>query len=92
MRSFSGLYFFLRTAVYLITLFSHVIRSHIYINQLFAVGTVFFLTSLTIAIAKPYHKANMNYWDIAILSHLAILCYALSSGVSGVRALLHCKK
>ena len=34
-----------------------------------------------ITIARPYHKAYMNYWDIAILSHLAVLSNILSSGI-----------
>ena len=34
----------------------------------------------TNALAKPYCKAYVNYWDIAILSHLASLLYLLSSG------------
>jgi hypothetical protein len=39
-----------------------------------------FFATLTIAIAKPYRKIYMNYWDIAILSHLTILNLVISSG------------
>ena len=80
MRSFSGIYFFLRGAVYLLSSVSHALQSYIFICDWFTLGTLFFLASLTVAIAKPYCRAYMNYWDIAILSHLAITCYSLSSG------------
>ena len=84
MRGFSGFYFLLRSAVYLSSL-SHAVSLYIYINDWFTLGALFFLAALTMAVAQPYCKAYMNYWDIAILSHLAITCYSLSSGV---RALL----
>ena len=85
MRSFSGLYFFLRAAVYLTSSFSHLLTSYnISIDRRFAVGTLFFLITLTIAIARPYRKAYMNYLDTAILFHLAILCYMLSSNVGAL--------
>ena len=77
MRSFSGLYFFLKIAVYVVSSFSRAIT---FIENWFAIGTLFFFTTLTVAIAKPYHQPYMNYLDITILSHLAITCYALSSG------------
>ena len=80
MRSFSGLYFFLRIAAYLCALFSNFTKPFLYINHWLAVGTLLFFITLTIAIAKPYHKGYMNYWDVAILSHLSILFYVLSSG------------
>ena len=80
MRNFSGLYFFLRVATYLCVLLSHTTKSFLYINHWSAVGTLLFFVTLIIALAKPYHKACMNYWDIAILSNLSILFYVLSSG------------
>ena len=80
MRSFSGLYFFLRIAACLCMLLSHLIEQLLYINQWITLGTLLFFATLTVAIAKPYCKAYMNYWDIAILSNLAILFYVLSSG------------
>ena len=39
-----------------------------------------FFATLAVAIAKPYRKAYMNYWDIAILSHITILLFVISSG------------
>ena len=83
MRSFSGFYFFLRGAVYLISSLSHALSFYIFINDWFTLGTLFFLATLTVAITKPYCKAYMNYCDIAILSHLSVTCYSLSSGARG---------
>ena len=80
MRSFSGLYFLLRITAYLCTLLSHPLWPLLHINKWMTLGTLTFFTTLTIAIAKPYRKAYMNYWDIAILSHLATLLYVLSLG------------
>ena len=65
----------------------HVIKKEVNVSRCFvqshsitAIGTLFFFTTLAVAIAKPYHQPYMNYLDITILSHLAITCYALSSG------------
>ena len=85
MRSFSGFYLLLRGAVYLLSALSHAVSMYIYINNWFTLGTLFFLAALTVAIALPYGKVYMNYWDVAILTHLAVTCYSL---ISGVRALL----
>ena len=80
MRSFSGLYFVLRITAYLCAVLSHLMKSFLHINQWFAVGTLLFFATLAVAIAKPYRKAYMNYWDIAILSHITILLFVISSG------------
>ena len=61
MRSFSGLYFFFRIAACLCALFSNFTKPFLYINHWLAVGTLLFFITLTIAIAKPYHKGYMNY-------------------------------
>ena len=79
-RSFSGLYFYVRIAAYICVLISHLTKPFLHINLWVAVGTLLFFVTLTIAIAKPYRKAYMNYCDIAILSNLATLFYVLSSG------------
>ena len=81
MRSFAGLYFVLRIAAYLSELLSHLVSNYLFINRWLTLGTLLFFTTLTIAIARPYQKAYMNYWDIAILSHLAVLFYILSSDI-----------
>jgi hypothetical protein len=80
MRSFAGLYFILRIAAYICAVLSHLMKPFLHINHWVAVGILLFFTTLTIAIAKPYRKAYMNYWDIAILSHLTILNFVLTSG------------
>ena len=79
MRNFSGLFFFLRVVMPLVSDLSHFLRLYIIFIRWFAIGTIFFFTSLIFAVAKPYRKTCMNYLDITILSHLAITCYALSS-------------
>jgi hypothetical protein len=84
MRSFSGFYFILRIAGYLCGILSHLMKPFLHINRWLATGTLLFFTTLTIAIAKPYRKAYMNYWDIAILSHLTILNFVLSSGNNNI--------
>ena len=81
MRSFAGLYFVLRIAAYLRALLSHLVSKYLFIGRWLTLGTLLFFTTLTIVIARPYQKAYMNYWDIAILSHLAVLFYILSSGI-----------
>ena len=88
MRSFSGLYFCLRIAIVVCLLLQHQMHPYLHIDQFFVVGTLLSFTSLTVAIAKPYRKAYMNYWDIAILSHLATLLYALSSSGSAIHTKL----
>ena len=50
---------------------------YLFISQWFAFGTVFFITTLVMTIAKPYRKAYMNYLDTLLLSNCTILCYAL---------------
>ena len=81
MRSFAGLYFVLRIAACLGALLSHLVSKYLFIGRWLTLGTLLFFTTLTIAIARPYQKAYMNYWDIAILSHLAVLSNILSSGI-----------
>ena len=81
MRSFSGLYIFLGVAAYITVVLTHTVKVHItFINEWFATGTLFFVVTLTITIAKPYQKAYMNYLDTLLLSYNTILCYVLSSG------------
>ena len=80
MRSFSGLYFVLRITAYLCAVLSHLMKPFLHINHWFAIGTLLFFATLAVAIAKPYRKAYMNYWDTAILSHITILLFVISSG------------
>ena len=43
-------------------------------------GTIFFATTLTVAIVMPYRKVYMNYLDILLLSNLTVFSCMLSSG------------
>ena len=77
MRSFSGLYFLLGIIAYFIVVLTRAMSSYLYVSQWFAMGTVFFITTLAITIAKPYRKAYMNHLDALLLSYCAIFCYVL---------------
>ena len=87
MRSFCGLYFFLRMAVLIVGLTSYrLFRSYTeniwMINEIwFPSGVVFMLTALMIALVKPYRKAYMSYVDVLLLSNLALCCFVATSKV-----------
>ena len=51
---------------------------HLYIRQWLALRLLLFFVAVSVAIAKPYRYAYMNYWDIAILFCLATLLCVLS--------------
>ena len=74
MRSFSGLYFFLRIMPYLISSIVPQLKGDSLI-QCFILGTIFFITALVISCVKPYKQAYMNHLDIFLLTYLAFLCY-----------------
>ena len=79
LRSFSGLYFFLRMAVFLVGLLSGVllkVNNNIWMNDAiwFPIGAVFMITALTVALIKPYQKNYMNYLDALLLSNIALCC------------------
>ena len=81
MRSFSGLYFFLRMVAYSTGFLCHRILNHTgFLSDIwYPIGTVFLTVALVIALIKPYKKAYMNYLDTFILSDLSMLCYLMSS-------------
>ena len=76
MRSFSGLYFFLRIVPLLIA----ALLNRNYRARWYYCGTLFFITTFTITFAKPYRKAYMNYLDALLLSNLALLHFILLAG------------
>ena len=76
MRSFSGLYFFLRIVPFLLTALLRVN----YLTRWYYCGTLFFITTFTIAFAKPYRKAYMNYLDALLLSNLTLLSFMVLAG------------
>jgi K+-sensing histidine kinase KdpD len=87
MRSFCGLYFFLRMVVFIVGLASYRLfrryTENIWnINEIwFPSGVVFMLTALVIALVKPYRKAYMSYVDVLLLSNLALCCFVSTSKV-----------
>lgn len=82
MRSFCGLYFFLRMMIVFMAYLSHVIvgKHIIQVPELssYSVGVLLLITTLTIALAKPYKKAYMNYLDVLLLSNFTVLCFTVS--------------
>ena len=77
LRSFSGLYFLLKIAAFLVGLMcDRLLKSNnnIWMTDAlwFPVGTVFMITSLTVALIKPYQKNYMNYLDALLLSNNAL--------------------
>ena len=78
MRSFSGLYF----AVRLILIFASAIIGDLLIskNDLFLLRNIIFtITTLLVALCRPYKKAYMNVLDTLLLAHLGIFCHLMSS-------------
>ena len=76
MRSFSGIYFLLRIMIYLAEAIS---RITLEFDPTLARGFVFSVTALVIALSRPYKKSYMNIMDSILLSHMATLCYIISS-------------
>ena len=86
LRSFSGLYFFLRIALYLLGPLSDSllkINNNIWMTDAiwFPTGTVFMITALTVALIKPYQKNYMNYLDALLLSNIAFCCLVLKAEI-----------
>ena len=85
-RSFSGLYFFLRMALYLLGLLSDrllKVNNNNWMSDAiwFPIGTVFMITALTVALIKPYQKNYMNYLDALLLSNIALCCLVLKAEI-----------
>ena len=79
MRSFSGLYFILILLLYLVKGLG---MTHMHYQPFFVSGILFSITTLTIALAKPYKKAYMTYLDTLILFNLALQSFIISSNVT----------
>lgn len=82
MRSFCGLYFFLRMMIIFAANLPHYIagKHFIQVPELpsYSVGVLLLITTLTMALAKPYKKTYMNYLDVLLLSNFTVLCFTLS--------------
>ena len=87
LRSFSGLYFFLRMAVFLLGLLCSYrrlkVNNNIWTTNAiwFPTVTVLMITALTIALIKPYQKNYMNYLDALLLSNIALCCLVLKAEI-----------
>ena len=77
MRSFSGLYFFLRMVAFLVMCLSRALGRH-HVSQWYSVSILLLITTIAMALAKPYRKAYMNYLDILLLSIFTVLCFTAS--------------
>ena len=80
MRSFSGLYFFLRLMAYLPSLLCRLLSNYFDINKWFILGTFFCIASLFTAFAKPYRQPYMNVLDAFLLLNFALLNFIISAG------------
>ena len=85
-RSFSGLYFFLRIAAFLIGLMCDrllKVNNTLWLTGAlwFPTGTVVMITALTVALIKPYQKNYMNYLDTLLLSNIALCCFVLNTKI-----------
>ena len=87
MRSFSGLYFYLRMVVFIVGQASYRLlkgySENIWLfNEVwFPAGTVFLLTALMIAFIRPYQRPYMSYVDALLLSNLALCCFVTTSKI-----------
>jgi hypothetical protein len=75
-RSFSGLFFLLTIIVSLAQVINH---STFYFEPWLVRGFVFSVAALLIALCRPYKETSMNVVDSIFLTHLATLCYIVSS-------------
>ena len=74
MRSFSGLYFFLRALSGCIRFVFHLLLPNIWLSY----ALLYLSSTLLIACAKPYKKTYMNVIDTIFLSILSTICLLLS--------------
>ena len=82
MRSFSGLYYFVRLLVVITAYLSMKLSTAgewLSDDMWFPIGTVFLTVAIVIALTRPYKKIYMNTLDVLLLSNLALLSYAISS-------------
>ena len=78
MRSFAGLYFFVRVFLYVVHGISTLllVSNH---DRWFPRGIVFIITTVLIALSRPYKKTYMNVFDTFLLAHLGLLCHLFSA-------------
>ena len=87
-RIFAAFHFILRLIVIFVwTLAQRFLKR----NHWFCVGSVFTVSSLIIALIKPYIQTYMNLIDCLILTNLSTICYILSQQTLGNVMLLTAK-
>ena len=78
MRSFAGLYFVVRLLIFA----SNSIASELLISQndpFLVRNIIFTITTLLVALCRPYKEKYMNVLDTLLLAHLGISCHFMSS-------------
>ena len=78
MRSLSGLYFYLRMCILVVTITTR--SFHLLDSSWCSAGIMLLCTSLTVAIViiRPYKKNSMNVIDALLLSNLAVQSFAMA--------------
>ena len=71
MRSFAGLYFFLRFVPFLFRINKHIVINAVWSYLVF----IFLACTLLIALARPYKRMYMNVIDTLLLADLTLLCH-----------------
>ena len=87
-RIFASFHFILRLIVIVVWTLA---QRYLGGNPWLCVGMVFMVSSLIIALIKPYNQTYMNVIDCLILSNLSTTCYVLSQPVLGNVMLLTVK-
>ena len=77
LRSFSGLYFFLRIIIILAAL----VFKNLGLDDWYIRGMTFALCAVLVAYCKPYKKTFANVVDTLLLMHLAGICHLLSANL-----------
>ena len=78
MRSFASLYFFVRVFLYVLHGISTLLQVSNH-DQWFSRGILFTITTILIALSRPYKKTYMNVFDTFLLAHLGLLCHLFSA-------------
>ena len=78
MRSFAGLYFFLRFITFFFRINKHITVGAVWSYLVF----IFLVCTILIALVRPYKKMYMNAIDTLLLADLTLLCHLFTSRYS----------
>jgi hypothetical protein len=78
MRSLAGLYFAAKILLFLSDVIAFMLKFSIY-NPFFIRGIIITITTLLIALCRPYKKSYMNVLDTILLLHFSLLCHLVSA-------------